>query len=345
MIEKSAGPLSVKYYSIENGVFQYKNILFDIITDASLTANKSVSSKPIVSKGTQSTFSVEGGSTMTYSFTFVRNNPIDFDNTSEDMTKWSNNVWYDEVTKLIDRWQMRTDGCVIRFNADYIYENGGLVDIRPINPNTIMVADKQVYIKNITRTYNANYNTVISGTIDFVVGRMHIATASTVINREQSPYIACSLRPGALSNLQAKTLSQSPDDTFGEIYGINGTLPNIDTLVQVELDYAYKDVQIGGVTRNVPVFTGDARFTVPYLPSLWGTCESQMKMEYEDSYRFTGWVGGVNPTDVTVYVPGNKNTRISIDFTQDPTDPTNAKPILKAMSEMNIYLTAQWEEM
>lgn len=132
------------------------------VTAIAPTLNKKSMVTPIPSLDMQSAFPIESGNSKSYSISFKRVNPVTPDNSSDDSDRWSNRKWYEALTSCINRWQARTDGCTLRYAA---------------NDNVYLPSfTERGYIKSIVRTYSNDYNEVISGTLQFTVGRMHIRT-------------------------------------------------------------------------------------------------------------------------------------------------------------------------
>lgn len=124
------------------------------VTSITNTVQKNTQITPIVSLDMQSGFPIESGNSQTYSLKFVHMNGQD------DLT---NADWYNLLTRAVDRWQSRTDGCVLTYIPD---------DDVPVIGD--FLTDVGGYIKNLTRTYSADYNEMIQGTLDFTVGSMYI---------------------------------------------------------------------------------------------------------------------------------------------------------------------------
>lgn len=183
------GTFRITYYNRD----AKKNIVLDFgsITSISSSANKAVSTIPLVSMGADRAFQLETGNTLTYTISFKRKSPMEFDNTSSDSTQWSNAYWYIQVTKLIDRWQMRTDGCRMTYSPSLT--NPYVPDI---NVNG--------YIKMLSRKYTNKFNELIEGTIQFVVGTMYVLSSSTNSVPEQEKYRTLILRANKDENTMKK---------------------------------------------------------------------------------------------------------------------------------------------
>ena len=166
------------------------------------TLNKRSVVTPIPSLDMQSAFPIETGNSKSYSLTFKRvNPPVPNDSGSSD--EWSNEKWYEVLTDCINRWQARTDGCTL----DYVANDNVYL------PNF----SERGYIKSITRTYSNDFNEVISGTLQFTVGRMHVRT-DTIKDPDR-----------AYTDLQSMyVMISDPDETnwYTILYGND---PSLDT--------------------------------------------------------------------------------------------------------------------
>ena len=160
---------------------------FGSVTDIKPTITKAVSTIPLVSMGADRAFQLETGSTLEYNISFSRLNPSNPDDTSEESTNWSNAYWYEQVTKLTDRWQMRTDGCKLTYKPSIT------------NPYVPSI-DVNGYIKMLTRTYNNKFNELITGTIQFIVGTMYVLSSPLKKEPEQKKYKVLILDPNTTSN-------------------------------------------------------------------------------------------------------------------------------------------------
>lgn len=134
---------------------------FGTITAFSDSFTKSVMTTPIVSLPTDCTFPLETGATLTYTASFSRVSPMDYDDNSEDSDKWCNATWVERVCTLANRWQARTDGYMMVFRETD-------VDGKP-NPYVPQRKEK-VYIKKLTIDTVAGYTDLVTGSIQFKVG-------------------------------------------------------------------------------------------------------------------------------------------------------------------------------
>lgn len=124
---------------------------------------KSVTTVPITSKGSDDTFAVETGSGREISMTCSRVHPASPDD-SGDPTEWTNAKWYRSMQAAVDRWQMRTDGA--------------LLDILPDGDNPYIPTRNNLngYISRLSLSFRKGENTQIVAQMEFATGRMYMDT-------------------------------------------------------------------------------------------------------------------------------------------------------------------------
>jgi len=149
---------------VGNTTVQY-NIDLGTVETISRAVSKKAAVTPIVSLNMRDAFPVESGNGQSMSLSFRR---VDSGTTSYDDTppttlaisrQHSNKRWYTDLTDAIDRWQARTNGCVLHYISDSPY---------------VPSFDKTGFIKSISRTYRNDYNEVIKGSLEFTVGTMYV---------------------------------------------------------------------------------------------------------------------------------------------------------------------------
>ena len=182
------GTLELIYYDPDKGK---KTIDLGYIVDISTSMNKALSTIPLVSMGTDRAFQLETGSTLQYTISFKRKNPINPDDSSDDMTVWSNSKWYDALTEAIDRWQMKSDGYRLKYTPD---------DTNPYVPPI----DVNGYIRMLSRTFSNDYNEIILGTMQFIVGTMHVLKSNITVYPTQVGYSYTTLDPNPDNNDDGK---------------------------------------------------------------------------------------------------------------------------------------------
>ena len=132
-----------------------------ILESYSENFQKSVTTVPITSKGSEDTFAVETGSGREIQMSCSRVNPPSPDD-SGDASEWSNAKWYRYMQDVVDRWQSRTDGASLDVIPD------------PDNPYIPHREGMNGYISRLSLSYKMGDNTRISSQIEFATGRMYI---------------------------------------------------------------------------------------------------------------------------------------------------------------------------
>ena len=128
------------------------------VTSWSNSVTKRGSAYAIVTQDVQNSFPIENGNSQSYSFSFKHTNG---------QNGKTNAAWHQEMTAIINRWQARTDGCMIRYVPD--------------SDNTyVQTMELEGYVKSLTLDYKNDYNEVISGTLEFAIGTMHVHTTDNV---------------------------------------------------------------------------------------------------------------------------------------------------------------------
>ena len=134
------------------------------VTSINESLQKSCTVVPLVSMSMDDTFSVESRSSKTINIAFTRVNPS---------SGLNNANWITQMENAMNRWQCRTDGFRLVYNADsdnpYIAE---------INENG--------YVKSFTHQYSSGDNTVIKGRIEFHVGTMYVDSNIPGTHQEMS---------------------------------------------------------------------------------------------------------------------------------------------------------------
>lgn len=139
-----------------------RKVGFACVENYNEALQKSVTSTPIISLSADDTFALETGSGMEISARFSRRNPTNPDDSSTDMEKWSNAKWYLSIASAVDRWQMRSDG----FKLDIVRSED--------NPYVPPRYNINGYIASVSLDYRKGDPTVITGNLQFSVGRMYI---------------------------------------------------------------------------------------------------------------------------------------------------------------------------
>ena len=160
------GTFRITYFDRDTG--EDVSLDFGIVTQINSSANKALSTIPLVSMGADRAFQLETGNTLTYTISFKRKSPDDYDNDSEDTTKWSNAHWYYAVNALADRWQMRTNGYRMTFKPSVTNPYAPQIDVNG-------------YIKMLSRRYNTGSTERIGWTSQVMCFR-HITIQQICLN-------------------------------------------------------------------------------------------------------------------------------------------------------------------
>ena len=131
-----------------------------IVTKVGCTYSKSVSTTPLVSMPMDDTFAMETGASESYTFSFQRKHPGGISEDRSDTETMCNAAWYDLMTEIVDRWQMKTDGFRLRFT--------------PLGNDNVESVDINGYVRSLTRDYRAGDNEVIHGNLVFERGTMFV---------------------------------------------------------------------------------------------------------------------------------------------------------------------------
>ena len=271
------------------------SIAVETITNMDISFSKRVTTIPILSKGIDATFPLEGGSGMNISFTFKRDSPLNPDDTSADSRLWTNVKWYRALTDLIDVWQLRTDGYIISFN------NGVFENDRTVSPYVASISGERGYIKRISRNYVAGYNTLISGTIDFVIGTAYVSTDRPEVVDRYEAIGEIVLKPGALKD---KSIYVNPVGDIGVTAGSYfGEFATRDRKISAPMIYTDSGVRVMSVS-----------LIVPPAPSSWLSIARNANAEFA-GWRYNG-EDYMPDSEMIVTVPENaQDIDVSIELT------------------------------
>ena len=143
------GRLTVSYTDFKTGETVVAD--FGTVTKVAPSFQKKAQVTPIVSLNMQSAFPLEMGNSSMVSFTFSHKNG---------QGGLTNAEWYAKITQVMDRWQARSNGCLVNFESDDGIESDVIKNVGG-------------YIKNISRTYS-DYNELITGSVDIAIGTMYV---------------------------------------------------------------------------------------------------------------------------------------------------------------------------
>ena len=136
---------------------------FGTITGIQESFQKSGSTFPLVAMSAENTIVIDTKTTKVISVSFLRKQPENVNDSSSDMTRWSNATWFDTISKCVNRWQCRTDGYRLTYvpAADNPY-------IAPIDENG--------YLRNFTARFVSGSPTKLKGSFEFHVGTMYVGS-------------------------------------------------------------------------------------------------------------------------------------------------------------------------
>lgn len=158
--------------------------LYDFGTVTSITdaLNKGITSIPIVSLSTDSTFALETNTSNRFSIQFSRKNPVHDDGAGTMITyesdadyfskswKWTNSLWVTAITSLLNRWQVRSDGYTLFINvenADKIVGENVYREISTLYPSYQGI---NVYMASLEIRLTEGQTEYLTGSAEFVVG-------------------------------------------------------------------------------------------------------------------------------------------------------------------------------
>lgn len=248
------GSLFLRY---DMGDSHYCVLHMGYLTKSSMSFNKTTSVTPIVTRTSEQAFPLDGGTSKSYSFNGSRIQPSEihdeigttvFDKTvvdSEGATclmetvlpaqrQWSCEKWATLARGMVDRWQMKTDGCEVIYCpavGSNVYVSIGERD----EARGWSIAHG--YISSLEYTYNSEYNELLTFYLQMTVGTAHVnpnetpsppfvqdgsvtADASYIYlssaDGSQIFYIG-GLRDGEESAVTSYTLSGGPSEPFEHI--------------------------------------------------------------------------------------------------------------------------------
>lgn len=171
----TGGTLRMRYVNASGTTI---SLDFGTITAINETFQKRVMTVPLTSLPSDSAFAVESSNSLAYSINYSRVSPTPYNNNSSDSTQWSNSRWYSQMSAAIDRWQAKTDGFVLKYTPDASGDDA--------NPH-VPAFESNGYVKNLTRRYKSEQNSVIEGVLTFNVGTMFVNNQSSDLSNSTLP--------------------------------------------------------------------------------------------------------------------------------------------------------------
>lgn len=153
--------------------------------DDNISANISVT--PIVTYNAENAFAFDIQANESVSLSFVRKNPCNkikvFDENSNEFVEqqlpwdgstddrhWSNRKWIAELSALVNRWQVETDGCVMVYDPlDPILQ---LAMDPSIDDDITHEAARNVYIHQFSHNFSVSMPEAVNGNLSLQIGSM-----------------------------------------------------------------------------------------------------------------------------------------------------------------------------
>ena len=211
---------------------------------------------PIVTQPMRNAFPIEMGNSHRISITFARRNPHGSSDPDIPMPNLSNTEWYNKLTQCVDRWQARTDGCLLSYFDD---SGEGNMQIP-----TISVYG---YIKSLTRVHKTDYNEKITGTLEFIVGSMYLNTRRDGVPEGAESLEKMDLMISDSANQRYYSLYRGSDQTCISSMTINGGPESPFEYVTIKMpkkklqEFA-EDLMIGSGTGMTDLVSGKNRITM-----------------------------------------------------------------------------------
>ena len=150
--------------------FGGKEYELGIVESISDRYSKSVATTPIPTMDEDATYAIESDSSIVLTVEFSRVTPDNGTTSGSDSTTWTNGYWYEKIQEIMNRWQARTNGCVLIYTPG---EDNPYIPARNYNG----------YIKTLSRSYDPGDPTVIRVSMEFHVGTMVVKKPAS----EQTP--------------------------------------------------------------------------------------------------------------------------------------------------------------
>lgn len=170
------------YYDVDaTHVFK---LCMGYVSKISVSYSKSTSIVPIVTKKAKDAFPLDNGATKTYTFNGCRVQPSvtgsigsgiylktkPDSEIAEEQSAWTCDVWFSKAMSLIDRWQMKTDGCYFKIVPS------------ETNPYISIGSNGTIhgYIGSLEITYNKDFNEMLTYYLSVTIGTTHISSEVAV---------------------------------------------------------------------------------------------------------------------------------------------------------------------
>lgn len=179
------------YYKVDEST-SFK-LCMGYVTKIGMSFSKNTSVVPIVTKSAEDAFPLDNGVTKTYTFNGSRKQPSTISDVGNgiypnskpeneiraEQAAWSCETWFTKAMGLVDRWQMKTDGCWFKFVPE---------DDNPY----ISIGSSGIihgYIGSIEITYNREYNELLTFYLSVTIGTMHVIADDDVADPPMFDYL------------------------------------------------------------------------------------------------------------------------------------------------------------
>ncbi len=140
-----------------------------IVSSVQDNLKSGITKTPIPTMHAENTFVFDNGITESFTLRFCRVNPhAEFD--EEDSLTWSNAFWMNRLSAFINRWQLKTDGCKLRFQPMDDTEEAEEYD---------SIDDLNVYLSQLRFDWKAGEPEMISGSVTIKVGSIYATRYSS----------------------------------------------------------------------------------------------------------------------------------------------------------------------
>ena len=147
---------------------------FGNIQSVNTTYNSKLTTIPIVCYGYKGTYCMDLGVSKTINLSYIRINPDTVDNTSADSRLWDNATWISKLRDLTDRWQMRTNGCLIYLKRpDLERLTNGFNGNDPMSDYINEIDGENCYISSAPVKYVPGKPNIIQSSITVMMGTLY----------------------------------------------------------------------------------------------------------------------------------------------------------------------------
>ena len=263
----SAGRFRIEY----NG----QDIDMGSLEEVNQSFYKQVNTTPIATMSMDRAIAIETGSGLNISVRFNRNQPENVNNSSSrDTVRYSNAAWYKTVDSAVNRWQARTDGFHLTYEPDNPY-------IPPM--------DRRGYIKSLSRTYNMGFNTLITGHMEFHVGRMSVTTENPS-ETESRPTSGFSIyMTDGKGQIHYLLNGNDPDSGCVESYKLSGGMENPFEFIRMTVSRSKMESLSPGLADSIT--PGETKLTIVAVGTSMDMVVVKSKLNGNKKYSITAYCG------------------------------------------------------